>query len=80
MLKMYRVGEVHVPPSQIVAALDAELLCWRSICPSTATDHLLLDTQSQRLHELGEAEFYALSNQRLQPLLLSDFASDLQLT
>ena len=80
MLKTYRVGEVHVPPSQIVAALDAELLHWRSLYLITAMDHLSLDTQSQRLHELGEAGFYASSNQMLQPLRLSDFASDLQLT
>ena len=68
MLKTYRVGEVHVPPSQIVAALDADLLHWRSLCPSTATDHLLLDTQSQKVHEPGEARFYTSSNQMLQPL------------
>ena len=80
MLKMYRVGEAHVPPSRIVAVPDVELLHWRSPCSNTAMDRLFIDTQSQRLHELGEAGFYASSNKMLQPLRLSDFASDLQLT
>ena len=80
MLKMYQVGEEHAPPSQIVAIPDTELHRWRSPCPSTATDYLLLDTRSQKLLELGEAGFYASSSHRLQPFWLSDFASDLQLT
>ena len=67
-LRMYRAYEVHAPPSQRVVALGAELLHWRSLYLSIMMDHLSLDTQSQNLHELGEAGFYASSSQRLQPL------------
>ena len=78
-MRMYRGGEVHAPPSRRVVALDAELLHWRSLYLITAMDHLSLDTQSQKLLELGEAGLYASSSQRLQPLQLSDFTSVLQL-
>ena len=69
ILRMCWEGEEHVPPSRKVAAVDVELLCWRSLFPSTAMDHFFLDTQSQNLHELWEAGFYTSSSQRPQPLL-----------
>ena len=76
--KRYQLGEVHNLPSRVVTVLDAELLHWRSPCSSTATYHLLLDTQSQKCHELGEAGFYASSSQKPQPLHLFLSASNLQ--
>ena len=78
MLKKYQVDEVHDLLSRVVVVLDEELLHWRFAWSSTVTYHLFLDTQSQMFHGLGEAGFYASSNQILQPLRLSDFASDLQ--
>ena len=77
---MCREDEARVPSSRTVAALDVELLRWRSLFPSIAMDHFSLDTRSQKLLELGEAGFYASSSQRPQPLKLADFASTLQLT
>ena len=65
MLKKYQVDEVHDLLSRVVVVLDEELLHWRFAWSSTVTYHLFLDTQSQMFHGLGEAGFYASSNQIL---------------
>ena len=78
ILKMCREDEARVPSFWTVAALDVELLRWRSLFPSIAMDHFSLDTRSQKLIELGEAGFYASSSQRPQPLCLFLFALNLQ--